>query len=65
MNTETIMLTIALSLTIVLVAGLLVIPEIQLQKQVEAAKSITGQCASAIKNASSSLCPKGPPEPVR
>ena len=33
---------------------------IPLQQQAEA-KSITGQCASSIRNASSSLCPKGPP----
>jgi hypothetical protein len=64
MPQETTTTTTLAIIAIVVALGLLgVIAIVYTQQQAEA-KSITGACASAIRNASASLCPKGPPEPL-
>jgi hypothetical protein len=40
--------------------GVVIVDTIVAMQEAEA-KSITGTCASTLRNASASLCPKGPP----
>jgi hypothetical protein len=63
MTTTTSSIAIIAIVAVLALLGVVVVTvavTIPLQQEAEA-KSITGQCASSIRNASSSLCPKGPP----
>ena len=56
MARETTLAIFAIAVALGLVGALVIETVILPQQQAEAAKSITGQCASSIKNSSSSFC---------